>query len=139
MTSAGALTVIAICFAVLTLLVLGAGIMILIIALRVIRLEQTIAKEISEIKGQLAGIMHVARESTSRLGQTVQEVRTSAYRVGLVAAGITGFLQSRRGAKTAPRAKARPWWVSGLAFGYSLWKDRRRSQPSQPPSSHVSS
>lgn len=46
MSIAGALTVIAICFAVLTLLVVGSGIALLVIALRVIRLEKSIGQEI---------------------------------------------------------------------------------------------
>ncbi len=139
MTISGALTVIAICFAVLTLLVVGSGIVLMMIALRIIRLEKTITREISGIKDQLAELVHTAKESSNRLGHTVQEVKSSAYRVGLLATGIAGFLEARRNPKKAGKRKgSRPWWVSGIALGYSLWKKRQRSKQNQPPSSSAS-
>ncbi len=143
MTISTALTIIAICFAVLTLLVIGLGIVLLVVGLRVIRLEKTITHEISTLRLQLGELIHTARDSSSRLGETLKEFKQSAYRMGLAATGLAGILEARkhRDSKSsiAPKkSNVRPWWISGLALGYSLWK-RRRKTKRHPPSSGVSS
>ncbi|OLZ10899.1 hypothetical protein [Sulfobacillus thermosulfidooxidans] len=141
MTISTALTIIAICFIILTLIVVGLGIMLFIVTLRVIRLEKTITQEVSVLRRQLGELIQTARESSSRLGQTVQEFKASAYRMGLIATSIAGLIESRK-AKTLkaspPKTKVRPWWLSTLALGYSLWNKRRKTKQS-PPSSSVSS
>lgn len=142
MTVSTALTVIAVCFAIFAIIVIGLGIALFIVILRVIRLEKTVSHEISEIRQLLSNLIHTARDSSSRLGETAKEFKQSAYRVGLVATGLAGLIESRKhkGVKLTPAKlrKVRPWWLSSLALGYSLWRKRRRKkQPSS--SSGVSS
>ncbi|HBQ95562.1 MAG TPA: hypothetical protein DD856_11475 [Sulfobacillus sp.] len=143
MTISTALTIIAICFAVLTLVVVGLGIVLLVVGLRVIRLEKTITHEIAALRRQLGDLIQTARDSSSRFGETLKEFKQSAYRMGLAATGLAGILESRKKRAVKPsippkKATVRPWWISALVLGYSLWK-RRRKTKQHPPSSGVSS
>ncbi len=142
MTISTALTIIAICFAVLTLLVIGLGIVLMVVGLRIIRLEKAITHEISTLRVQLGDLIQTARDSSSRFGETLKEFKQSAYRMGLAATGLAGILEARKHKDVKPsiaskKSKVRPWWISGLVLGYSLWKRRRKVK--RPPSSGVPS
>lgn len=118
MSSAAALTVIAISVGVLALLALLAVAFLMRLVIHLIALEKTLAHELAEIRQVAAHL----RESTERVSQTIydvqQVVRKVSGTVGTVASILSLALggrlsDSRRGSKLKP-------WITGISLGLGV-------------------
>ncbi len=122
MSSATALTIIAIAVAVLAILALVAVIFLMRLVLHLIAFERTLTAELAELR-QLASHL---RETTERVGHTVHDVQVAARRVG----GVVGTVASLLIAFGRPNAEERVGrlrpWLTGASIGLSLI--RRRQQ-----------
>lgn len=125
MSTATALTIIAIAMAVLATIAIVAVIFLLRLVIHLIAFEQMLGNELAELRSLVGHL----RETTDRVSQTVHDVRLAARRVG-GAMGVVASLFAGRTGRNA-RQKTRPWWLTGAALGWTLVKNRRRKKASQ--------
>lgn len=131
MSSAAALTIIAISVGILAILAILGVIFMLRLVLHLLAFEETVVHELGELK-QLANQL---RETTERVGHTVRDVQVAARRVG-GAVGTVASLFSLVMGRTNPssrRARLRPWWLTGASLGMTIWRRRRQAKKNAKP------
>lgn len=126
MSSATALTIIAISVLVLAVLGILAVIFLVRLVLHLIAFEKTLASELAELR-QLAAQL---RETTERVGQTVHDVQVAARRVGGAVGTVASLLSLvvGRSRSSHRRDKVKPWWVTGASIGWTVLRRRRQQK-----------
>lgn len=134
MSPTTALTIIAVSFAVLTVLALVVAALLFSLVKRLGRLEQSVIREISDLRSEIQTLMRHIHNTSETIGHTVHEVQKTARRLGLLASGIGSWIGARR-IRGSLLDKTRPWWMSGLALGWTIYQRRRKAQKarSSPP------
>lgn len=123
MSNGTALTVIAVSLVILAML----GLIAVAILFRLVRisliLERSVVREISDLRAEIQAIVHHARDTSQKVSQSLNRVRDTTRIFDLLASGVGSWLLSR--ARGTP-IKMKPWWMSGLALGWTVYKNRRR-------------
>lgn len=133
-----ALTIIAVCLMILVVMALAVVVALLMLVRRLIGLEHTVVHQVTNLREEIQSIVHHIRDTSDRVSHTVQDVRKTTRAVSKAARRIAGWLGNSSGQRTL-LAKARPWWVSGLSMGWSLYQRRRKksslsdARPPAPP------
>lgn len=122
MSSATALTIIAISVGLLALFAIVAIIFLLRLVVHLISFEKTLVEELAELRTLVA---HV-RETTDRVGHTVRDVQVAAQRVGTIVGAVATLFAGRAASKSDTAQRKRAWWVTGASLGWSLIKKRRQ-------------
>ncbi len=144
MSSATALTIIAISMGILAILAILGFIFMLRLTAHLMAFEQTVVRELAELK-QLAAQL---RETSERVGQTVHDVQVAARRLGGAVGTVASLLSIvfGRSRPTTRLQRLRPWWITGASVGLSLLRRRqakkqksRRQERRNPPISGNSS
>ena len=126
MTSATALTIIAISVAVLALIAVTAVIVLIRLVSHLMAFEQTLVTELAELR-QLASQL---RETTERVGATVHDVQSAARRIsGVVGAVATLFVG--RTSRSRSKRSNRSLWLQGASLGWKLVQRRRQKKRQQ--------
>lgn len=121
MSSATALTIIAIAVSVLAIIAILAVIFLMRLVLHLIAFEQTLANELAELRTLVSHL----RETTERVSHTVHDVQLAARRVGGAVGAIASLFVGRT-SRSSARDKSRPWWITGASLGWALVKSRRQ-------------
>ncbi len=133
MSISTALTIIAVSFGTLTLLALAGVIVLFQLVKRLVTLEKSVVHEIVELRQDVQGVLHHARDTSEQVSKTIQEVRQGAYNVGLLVSGVTSWFVTRKQLKKSASqpVESQPWWINGLAVTWSMVKSARRRAASK--------
>lgn len=127
MSSATALTIIAISVVVLAIVAVVAIIFLMRLVIHLIAFERTLVNELAELR-QLAAQL---RETTERVGKTVHDVQAAARRVGGVVGAVASLVLGRSATKAGRQNKLRPWWMTGASLGWKIIQKRRQKKKQQ--------
>jgi len=122
MSSATALTIIAISMAVVAIVAIVAIVFLMRLVLHLIAFEQTLANELAELRALVGHL----RQTTDRVSQTVHDVQIAARRIGSAMGAVATLFVGRSAAKSETREKTRSWWITGASLGWRLLKKRRQ-------------
>ncbi len=123
MSSATALTIIAIAMAVMALIAVFAVVVLIRLVSHLMAFEQTLVNELSELR-QLASQL---RETTERIGATVHEVQTAARRIGGVVGAVAALFVGRNSSSRSKKSN-RSLWLQGASLGWKLVRQRRQKK-----------
>jgi hypothetical protein len=127
MTSATALTVIAISVAILAVIAILSIIFLMRLVLHLMAFEELVIEELNDLK-QLTTEL---RTATERVNHTLRDVGNAARRMGGVLGAVASFFLARSIRPSENRAQ-RPLWLDGLTLGWKSWnflrKRRQRRQ-----------
>lgn len=135
MTTQVDLTIIAIALLVMAIMAILVVVILVRVLLHLLVLEKELSEELRTISGDIHDVLKNVRETSSRVGDTIQKV-SSAMRVATALASVMG---SRSWLGREPRARAAEtpsaaWWITGMRWAWSLWSIRRaRRRTDGPP------
>lgn len=127
MSSATALTIIAIAMAVMAVIAVLSVIVLIRLVSHLMSFEQTLVNELAELR-QLASQL---RETTERIGATVHEVQTAARRIGGVVGAVATLFVGRSSRSRTSKKSNRSLWLQGASFGWKLVQRRRQKKRQQ--------
>lgn len=132
MSTRESLTLIAISLIVLALVGIAGLAILWQVAKRLMVMENTVVKEIGELRSELQGIIRHARDTSQQVSETLQQVRRGAYNVGLVVSGLASwaFTRKRLRQSTASETEVQPWWITGASLAWSLLQRSRKKKSS---------
>ena len=125
MSTATALTIIAISVGILAILAILGVIFMLRLVVHLIAFEQRVARELQGLR-ELA---NPRREPPEKVGSTFHDVQQAARRIGGAVGTVASLLSivMGSGTKTTRARRIRPL-VVGASLGWSLWKRRRQKK-----------
>ncbi len=123
MSSATALTIIAISMAVMAFIAVFAVVVLIRLVSHLMAFEQILVNELSELR-QLASQL---RETTERIGATVHEVQTAARRIGGVVGAVAALFVGRNSSSRSKKS-SRSLWLQGASLGWKLVRQRRQKK-----------
>lgn len=124
MSSATALTIIAISLAILALIAIVAVAFLVRLVMHLMAFEENLVHELAELRLLVAEV----RETTQRVGSTVHDVQIAARRIGGIMGAVASLFLGRRTSPPANETPSRVWWLTGLSLGWSLLKRRRKKK-----------